>query len=277
MEALHGRRWDAVIDTCGYVPRIVRQSAELLADQVSQYVFVSTISVYSEFSESGIDEESPVGRLADPAMEEVTGESYGPLKVLCEEAAEAAMPGRVLTIRPGLIVGPEDRTDRFTYWPVRVARGGTILAPGDPQQHVQFIDVRDLAAWTIAMVEAQQMGIYNATGPATPLTMATFLTCCQKVTESDATFTWVSEAFLEAENVGAFVEMPLWVPASNAGLEEVNCQKAMAAGLTFRPLATTIQDTLAWHKRRPKPVEWRAGLSPEREEALLAKWQNSSM
>lgn len=272
LDALRGGQWDAVIDTCGYVPRIVRMSAELLADQVQQYVFISSISAYADFSQAGIDEASPVGRIDDQTTEEVTGETYGPLKVLCEEAAEAAMPGRVLTIRPGLIVGPNDPTDRFTYWPVRVARGGEILAPGNPQQQIQVIDVRDLAAWIIQLVEAGQNGIFNATGPATPLAIDTFLTECRTVTGSQGDFTWVSEAFLEEQAVGAFVELPLWVPTDQAGIEQVNCQKAIDAGLTFRPMAETIRDTLAWHKTRPAEYTLRAGLSPEREAELLDKW-----
>jgi len=276
LDALRGRQWDAVIDTCGYIPRVVRLSAELLADQVANYLFISSISAYADFSQPGIDESSPVGRLADPTTETVTGESYGPLKVLCEEAAEAAMPGRVLTIRPGLIVGPDDPTDRFTYWPVRVARGGALLAPGNPQQQVQVIDVRDLAAWIIQMAERGESGIYNATGPASPLTMQTLLQECQAITGSDAQIEWVSEAFLLAEEVGAFVELPLWVPAAEAGIEQVNCQKALEAGLTFRPLTDTIRDTLAWHHQRPADYSLRAGLSAEREAALLAKWQQEA-
>jgi 2'-hydroxyisoflavone reductase len=272
LDALRGRSWDAVIDTCGYLPRIVRMSAELLAEGVQQYVFISSISAYADFSQPGIDEGSPVGRLADPTIEEITGESYGPLKVLCEEAAEAAMPGRVLTIRPGLIVGPHDPTDRFTYWPVRIERGGAILAPGNPQQEVQVIDVRDLAVWTIEMVEQKQMGIFNATGPATPLTIETLLDQCQMVTKNNGHFTWVSEAFLIAQAVGAFVELPLWVPAAEAGIEQVNCQKAIATGLAFRPLTDTIRDTLAWHHTRPTDYTLRAGLAPVRETELLEQW-----
>lgn len=272
LDALRGRQWDAVIDTCGYVPRIVRMSAELLADQVKQYVFISSISAYADFSRPGIDEDSPVGRIDDPTTEEITGETYGPLKVLCEEAAEAAMPGRVLRIRPGLIVGPHDPTDRFTYWPVRVARGGDVLAPGDPAQQVQVIDVRDLAAWTIHMVETEQMGIFNATGPDYQLTIHNLLEACQQVTASDASLTWVSEEFLTENEVGAFVELPLWVPAAQAGIEQVNCQKAINSGLAFRPIAQTIQDTLAWHHSRPTDYTLRAGLSPEREQELLGKW-----
>lgn len=271
LEALVGRKWDAVIDTCGYVPRIVQQSAQLLADQVQQYVFISTISVYADFNQAGIDESSPLGTLEDATTEEITGESYGPLKVLCEQAAERALPGRVLTIRPGLIVGPHDPTDRFTYWPVRVAAGGDILAPGDPEQQVQFIDVRDLAEWTMRMVEVGQCGVYNATGPQSVLTMQEFLETCRVTSKSDGNFIWVSEEFLQKEEVTPFVQMPLWVPKESAGIEQVNCRKAIEAGLTFRPLSTTIHDTLAWHNERPADITLRAGISPEVEADLLAK------
>ncbi len=157
LSALQGRRWDAVIDTCGYLPRAVRASAELLADAVDHYTFISSISVYADFHTPAMDESAPVGTLADETVEEVTGETYGPLKALCEQAAERALPGRVLNIRPGLIVGPHDPTDRFTYWPVRVARGGEVLAPGRPHVPVQVIDGRDLAEWTVRMVEARQV------------------------------------------------------------------------------------------------------------------------
>ncbi len=273
LAALRGRRWDAVIDTCGYVPRVVQLSAELLADQVAQYVFISSISVYADFGQAGIDEHAALGELADPTTEEVTGESYGPLKARCEVAAENAMPGRVLTVRPGLIVGPHDPTDRFTYWPARIARGGDVLAPGDPAQQVQFIDGRDLADWILRMVEMEQNGIYNATGPATPLSMGEFLATCQQERASDASLTWVPEAFLVDAEVGAFVELPLWVPQAMAGIEQVDCTKAIQAGLTFRPIAATIDATLAWHQTRTQPVTWRAGLSAEREAALLAQWR----
>ncbi len=276
LDALAGRQWDAVIDTCGYIPRSVRESASLLANQVGHYTFISTISVYADYSQAGIDEAAPVGRLDDPTVEEVTGERYGPLKALCEAAAEAAMPGRVLTVRPGLIVGPHDPTDRFPYWPVRVARGGAVLAPGDPAQQVQLIDVRDLAEWTIGMVEMNATGIYNATGPAQPLTMQQLLAECNAVADHKADFTWVSEAFLIEQGVGAFIELPLWVPAAMAGLEQIDCQKAIKAGLAFRPLATTIADTLAWHSTRPADHQWRGGLTDVRETQLLQTWQEQS-
>ena len=181
----------------------------------------------------------------------------------------------MFNLRPGLIVGPFDPSDRFTYWPQRVAQGGEILAPGDPQQAIQIVDVRDLAAWTVQMVETGHTSIYNATGPAQPLPMQQFLATCQAVIPSDATLTWVSEEFLLAQAVGPFVEMPLWVPANEAGLDQVNCAKAINAGLRFRPLAETLRDTLTWHNSRPVDTVLRAGLTPEREQMLLAAWRQS--
>ncbi len=275
LSALAGRQWDAVIDTCGYVPRIVRQSAELLADAVAHYTFISTLSVYADVSEIGIDEAAPVATLEDESTEEVTGQSYGPLKALCERAAEAAMPGRVLTVRPSLIVGPHDPTDRFTYWPWRVAQGGEVLAPGKPERRIQFIDVRDLAAWIVAMVEQQATGIYNANGPAEPLSMGELLRTCREVSGSDATFTWVSEPFLMDHQVQPWSEMPLWIRASDAaarGFFAFDCSKAIAAGLTFRPLEVTVRDTLNWARGRSPDHMWRAGLSRQREAELLRAW-----
>ncbi len=274
LRALRGRRWDAVIDTCGYVPRVVRASAELLADAVGHYTFISSISVYADLSVPGLDEGGAVGTLADETVEEVTGETYGPLKVLCEWAAERALPGRVLTIRPGLIVGPHDPTDRFTYWPHRVARGGEVLAPGSPEARVQFIDARDLAQWSVRVVESGHTGVYNATGPDYPLTMGRLLAECEAVSGRDAGFTWVDEGFLLEREVAPWSDLPLWIPAKKetAGFAAVDCGKAIAAGLTFRPLSDTVRDTLAWDAARPADREWRAGLRPERESELLGAW-----
>src|SRR6478672_8232941 len=171
LDALAGGEWDAVVDTCGYVPRVVAASARALADRCGHYTFVSTESVYGDVGEPGLDESAPVAVLDDPATEVVDGETYGGLKALCEEAAEAAMPGRVLNVRPGLIVGPHDPSDRFTYWPRRLARGGEVLAPGSAEGLVQVIDARDLAEWAVRMVEGGKTGVYNATGPENPLTM----------------------------------------------------------------------------------------------------------
>lgn len=280
LSVLAGRRWDAVIDTCGYVPRHVHASATALADSVDHYTFISSISVYSEFSQPGIDENATVGTLADARVEEITGATYGPLKALCEQAAEAAMPGRVFNLRPGLIVGPYDPSDRFTYWPQRIAAAGktqaqAVLAPGNPHQETQFIDGRDLALWMIQMVEARKTGVYNATGPAQPLTMQRFLEQCKTVTKSAARLTWVDEALLLEQQVTPFVEMPLWVPANEAGLDQVNCSKAIGDGLRFRPLDETIRDTLTWHAGRPAAIKLRAGLTPDREQALLAAWHQA--
>lgn len=274
---LRDRSWDAVIDTCGYIPRVVRASAELLANAVERYVFISTISVYAHFRTLGIDEGGPLGTLEDRSNEEVTGESYGPLKVLCEQAVEAALPGRALIIRPGLIVGPNDPTDRFTYWPARIARGGDVLVPNVPDMHSQFIDVRDLAAWTLDMVERKATGVYNATGPQQPLTFQHILASSQAITGSNANLIWADEAWLQAQNVEPWIQLPLWLPASSdpdlTGFGDVSVAHAVAAGLTFRPLETTIRDTVAWAETRPADHHWRAGLSAEREAELLTAWR----
>jgi 2'-hydroxyisoflavone reductase len=275
LSALEGRRWDAVIDTSGYTPRVVRQSAELLADQVDHYTFVSSLSVYADFSQPGIDENAPVGRLDDPTVEEVTGETYGPLKALCEEAAEAAMPGRVCTVRPGLIVGPHDPTDRFTYWPVRMAAGGEVLAPAGPDFLIEFTDVCDLAEWMIQVAEARVTCVYNASGPGYQLTMGEFLATCREVSGSDAHFVWADADFLAEQRVQPWSDLPLWVgdDPSMAGFSAFDSSRAIAQGLTFRPVEETISATLAWAQRRPADHQWRAGLSPAREQEVLQAWQ----
>jgi 2'-hydroxyisoflavone reductase len=279
LDQLRNRRWDAVIDPSGYIPRLVRQSAELLADAVDHYTFISSLSVYRDFSQIGIDEQAPVGTLEDETVEEVTGETYGPLKALCEQAVEAAMPGRALILRPGLIVGPHDPTDRFTYWPYRVAQGGEVLAPGRPARRVQFIDVRDLAEWTIRMVEEKRTGIYNADGPHTALPMEDLLAACKQVSGSDASFTWVSEEFLNENKVGAWIDLPLWIPESDpemVGFFAMDISKATDAGLTFRPVADTVQATLDWVSSRPVDHSWRAGITRQREAELLAAWKQTA-
>lgn len=271
---LAGREWDAVIDVPGYVPRIVRASAQALAGHVKHYAFISTISVYDSIPEPGMDESAPVGQLPEPS--EDVQKYYGQLKALCEDEVRAAFPDAALVIRPGLIVGPFDPTDRFSYWPIRIARGGEVLAPGDPDRQVQVIDARDLANWTVDCVERGTTGTFNATGPATRLTMREMLEACREGTASDATFTWVDESFLEAEGVGPWMEVPLWLPASDTdtrGMLAVSIDRAVHAGLTFRPLAETARDTLAWHRSRPAGTQLKAGLQPERERELLEKWQ----
>jgi 2'-hydroxyisoflavone reductase len=276
LSALAGRRWDAVIDTCGYVPRVVRHSAAALAGATDHYTFISSISVYASTREPGVDETAPVGTLADPTEEKVTGETYGPLKALCERAAEEEMPGRVLVVRPGLIVGPYDPTDRFTYWPARVARGGAVLAPGRPERATQVIDVRDLAEWTIALVEARQTGVFNATGPDRVLMMGELLETSREESASDAQLIWADEAFLLEQGVGPWVELPLWIPESDpdaAGFSAIDVRKATAAGLRFRPLPDTVRATLEWAATRPPGHAWRAGLAPDKEQALLQAWE----
>jgi 2'-hydroxyisoflavone reductase len=278
LAVLEGRRWDAVIDTCGYLPRLVRDSAEMLASAVGQYTFISTMSVYSDSAQMNVDEEAPLGTIEDETTEEISGESYGPLKALCERAATAAMsasgpPGRALLVRPGLIVGPYDPSDRFTYWPHRLSRGGEVLAPGDPQAAVQFVDVRDIAAWTVEATEAGLSGPYNVTGPEYRLSMEQFLETCRQVCGRPAKFQWVSDEFLAEHNVAPYTEMPLWLPAEYAGMNTANCQKAIAAGLRFRPLAETIADTLEWVATRPADHQWRGGMSVEREAELLQSWR----
>jgi len=272
LSSMKGRRWEAVIDTCGYLPRVVSASAATLADAVEHYTFISTESVYASPLQPGLDENAPLGVLPDESVEEITGETYGPLKVLCERAVEAVLPGRTLVVRPGLIVGPHDTSDRFTYWPYRVALGGRVLAPGRPEREVQFIDVRDLALWIIQMVERRQTGLYNADGQPEAVSMKVLLEACKTTSGSDAQFAWVSDEFLEKNNVGAWMEMPLWIPETDpdaAGFFTIRVEKAQAAGLSYRPLIETVADTLSWARTRPQDYNWRAGLTREREAELL--------
>ncbi|MEZ4516895.1 MAG: epimerase [Chloroflexota bacterium] len=273
LEALDGRRWDAVIDTCGYVPRIVGASAKYLSPVIDHYTFISTMSVYADPSQVGINEDGELCVLDDPTTEDVTGGSYGGLKVLCEEAVTETMNGRALLVRSGLIVGPHDLSDRFSYWPYRVARGGDILAPGEPDAAVQFIDVRDIAGWVVEATEQRLTGPYNVTGPNEPLTMGQFLAECQAVVDAPSTLTWVDDAFLLEHEVQPYLEMPLWVPAESAGFSTFDLSKAQATGLQTRPLTETITDTLDWLGTRPSDHAWRGGLSPERESELLAAWR----
>jgi 2'-hydroxyisoflavone reductase len=282
LEALRGRRWDVCVDTSGFVPRVVGDSAGLLADNVERYVFISTVSVYADFSRPVVEEHAPLATIPDETSED-RDEHYGPLKALSERAAEDAMPGRALVIRPGLIVGPHDTSVRFIYWTRRVERGGEVLAPGSPSRQVQFIDARDLAAWTIRMAEQRQTGTFNASGPDYKLTMGRFLEECREVTRSGARFKWVGDQFLLERGVEPWSEIPLWLPEDaetpNHFLS-INVERAVKAGLTFRPLAETIRDTIAWDASRedkipvdkdgvPLPDET---LGRERERELLDEW-----
>jgi 2'-hydroxyisoflavone reductase len=267
---LQGRIWDSVVDVNGYLPRLVNDAALLLKDAVERYVYISTLSVFASYDIADQDEDVPLATIEDPTEEEITGESYGPLKALCERAAEEVLPGRVLTIRPGYVVGPHDHTDRFTYWPWRINLGGEVLSPGAPDNPLQIIDARDLAAFTIHGVENQFASIYNCVGPEYALPWGEFFSTCKSVSGSNAEFTWVSEEFLTEQDVTE-ADLPMWPVAEVQGVMRTNVSKAISDGLTFRPLEETILDTLEWSKGRPKP---KVGLSAEREAELLKLWRN---
>jgi len=287
LDALRGRRWDAVVDTSGFSPRVVRDSARLLADAAGHYTFVSSVSAYRDTNVPGVDESYPTASVTDerlreaealPQSELITapffGEMYGALKALCERAAEAEMPGRVLHVRAGLVVGPHDYTDRFTYWPRRVAEGGEVLAPADPARQVQFVDARDLAGWILDMAGRRRAGTYNATGPDYELTMGRFLEECKGAVGGDASFVWVEDEFLLDSGLQPWMEIPLWATprGENRYLLSLNVGRAVAAGLRFRPVAETARDTLEWDLTRPPDAERKAGLSREREHEVLAAW-----
>jgi 2'-hydroxyisoflavone reductase len=279
LDALKGKQWDVCIDNPTTLPAWVRDAAQILQGNVDHYVFISTISVYNDPPPAGLDENSPLQKYdgADPyketleAMKASGYKTYGPLKVLSEEETEKWFRGKSLIIRPGLIVGPRDETDRFTYWPVRIDRGGEVLAPGTPNDPVQFIDGRDLAEWTIRMAENGETGVYNATGPAKELGVGGMLDGIKSALNSSAKFTWGDAEFLKQEKVEAWSDMPVWA-GDELGLSRTNISRALAKGLTFRPLAETARDTLAWFKsQKPERREkLRAGLTPEREKEVLA-------
>ena len=289
LDKLQGRRWDAVIDTCGHLPRAVKAAAEMLAGSVERFVFISSQSAYADVSVPCVTETAPLRSLTSEQLDRAYaidtsgqpsyGDLYGGLKALCEQAAKDAMPNRVLIVRPGLIVGPYDYTDRFTYWVLRVARGGEVLTPGRPARPVQFIDARDLADWIVLMMERGGAGTYNANRLPNSLTMQDVLDQCKSVSNSDAAFTWASEAFLREEKVSAWSEMPLWLPEEEApqlqGFMFINCDKAFAAGLRIRPLSDTIKDTLAWAEHELHDTASKAGIDSEREQTLLRKWHES--
>jgi 2'-hydroxyisoflavone reductase len=266
-----GRRWDVVYDTSAYVPRVAKASAELLAKACDHYIFISTLSVFADRSVD-VSEDSPLGKLEDESEERVTGASYGPLKALCEQAVEAAMPGRAAIVRPGLIVGPGDTSDRFTWWPHRIALGGDTLAPGFGENPIQVIDVRDLSRWAIQIAEEGTVGVFNAVGMASVITMEEFLHGCKIVLGSDNKFIWVDQQFLLDRDVRAYSEIPLWLPREDPPYGTAQCQKAMAAGLSFRPLGATIRDTYDWAVAREGYERWRAGMAADREAKILSEW-----
>ena len=283
LDALKGRTWDVCIDIPTSIPVWVRDAAEVLKGNVDRYVFISTISVYSDTSKPGTDETAPLAKYEGADAMKETQQTmranmalYGPLKALSEAETEKWFPGKALIIRPGLIVGPGDESDRFTYWPVRVARGGEVLAPGNPSDPVQFIDARDLAEWTIRMVEQGANGIYNATGPKTKLSIGDMLTGIKSATKSNAQFTWADAEFLAAQKIRPWSDMPVWIPAKGeeTGFAMISIKKALDKGLTFRPIGDTTQATLEWFRKQPaeRQAKLRSGITAEREAEVLAAW-----
>lgn len=281
-EVAKGRTWDAVVDNSASIPRWVEESAGLLKDAAKLYLYTSSISAYGSIREPGTDEDTPVATM-DPAevplvktTKDITGGNYGPLKGLCEKAARAAFPEGAIIVRPGLIVGHGDSSDRFTYWPVRVHRGGEVMAPGNPTDPVQFIDSRDLGEWYVKLVEDGAVGTYNGVGPRSKMDMAGLLHGIRATVDNEISFTWVPADFLEQHEVQAWSHMTVWVPPASeeGGLAQVRIDRAIAAGLSFRPLADTVAATLEyWHslpeERRAAP---RAGCPPELEAKTLAAW-----
>jgi 2'-hydroxyisoflavone reductase len=302
LEQLQGKTWDAVIDNSGYYPRMVKASAVLLAPAASQYIFISTISAYAGNKTVGADETAPLATITDPTVETMGGnfENYGALKGLCEKEALAAFPGHAAIVRPGYIVGPGDPTDRFTYWPVRASRGGEVLAPGRPRDPVSWIDVRDLAAWLVKLVEDETSGTFNALGPDRAAKWGEVLDACVAPSNRAASLTWVPQEWLEKNGQGGEDGFPIWVPPTGdfAGFHTWSNARARRAGLTFRPVADTVAATLAWYpgeiERRvrvtkeledaaaakgaeppklPDPTQLKAGPSPAREAELVAMWK----
>ncbi len=278
LSALRGRSWDVAVDTSGYVPRVVKASAEMLSGSVGHYVFISSLSVYHDFSVP-VDENSPLESLDDPNVEEVTGGTYGALKALCEDGVLGALPGRSHIIRAGLIVGPYDPLNRFPYWLRRIPQGGDVLAPGSPASPVQLIDGRDIAAWALHCAETKVSGVFNTTGPLVPLSLGDVLATVATVAEARPNLVWASDEFLVGQGVQPLDGVPLWVPPEYRYFFRVDVQRALGAGLTYRPLADTARDTLAWMHTLPPGARPQSrmgiesGLTPEREAEMLADWR----
>ena len=288
LQALVGKRWDVAIDTSGYLPSAVRASAKVL-QSVETYVFISSGSVYRNLDAAHLDEDSSVREISDADLAEAEktrtvgsptaaayGEHYGALKAKCEEVLEEMAPGRALIIRPGLVVGPYDYSNRFPYWLQRVAKGGERLAPGHPDTLISVIDARDLAEWTLLMAEKRQTGVYNATGRRYGLTFGAFLDSCRAVTESDAEFTWVDADFLLERGVQPWQELPLWLPEQFRGMMLIDDQKAVAEGLTYRPISITCADTFGWLKNQTPDFKIEAGIDEEKERRVLKTWKRAS-
>lgn len=279
VKALEGRKFDAVIDTNGYFPAHVEKPLSVLKDNIGHYVFVSTVSVYPEMGQKELDESSTLAELSEEAIAAATaagkiGADYGALKVACERMAEKLMPGKVTVVRPGLIVGDGDPTDRFTYWPARVAQGGEVLAPGKPEWEIQIADVRDVGDFCVHTAVNRTPGIFNVDGPEKPIAMGDVLEACKRVTKSDAKFTWVDVEFLAEQGVQAWADLPAWFPPQpgQTQVPAVSCKKAIAAGLKFRPIDKTIEEALEHHRSRGENYKPKWRLTAEREAEVLKAW-----
>lgn len=281
LDALRGRSWDAVVDTCGYLPDQLAASARLLHGQVGHYTFVSSLSVYADPTRPGTDESAALHAPAAAAVRQVTGESYGPLKVACERVVEQALPGQTLTVRAGLLVGPHDNVPRLMYWLRRVARGGKLLAPGAPERPVQLIDARDVAEWVLLMAQQRGTGVFNVTGEPAGLTFGALLERCRTVTCARADFAWADDAVLQEEGVQPFDGLPYWVPPPASGVMQVAMRQAQSRGLSCRPFESTVRDTWAWLRElQPEEpplsrslggIEITCGVSRATEERILRR------
>lgn len=287
LKALQNRNWDAVLDTSGFIPYTVQNTTNLLKDQVNHYTFISSISVYQDWVEENLDENYPVLEMSLEEANKLSIDADGPIynyyghfKGLCEQIAAENMPGRVLNVRAGQLMGPNDYTDRVPYWVNRIAKGGNVLVPGSPNRRVQVIDNKDLANWILDMEEKNSSGTFNATGPDYPLTIKEFVDTCVKVTNSNAEVVWAEEKFLLDQQVAPWTEMPLWVPENSPlspesnepwkGAFSINVDKAIHSGLTFRPLQESITDIYEWEKTRQlNEDEWKAGMRADKEKELL--------
>ena len=280
LDALRGRKWDVVVDDTGYIPKYVKMSSELLAPNVGYCLFISSISVYASFAKSN-DEQSPTGQLENPDIEEITDTSYGPMKALCEQYVRTAFGQRTCIVRPGYIVGPLDRSDRFTYWPVRASKGGEMLAPGTPRDPIQVIDVRDLTRWMMGLVDSRRSGCFNADSPPGAFTIGALISASQRQSPHSRTrVTWVPEDYLAAHWKADELDLPPWSPMSGdtAGASLTSVKRALESGLRCRPLEETVRDTLVWFQSLPaeRQAKLRAGLDSVKEAQTLRDWHSSS-
>ena len=279
LDALRGHKWDVVIDDTGQIPKFVKMSAELLAPNVGYCLYISSISAYASFAKPN-DENSPTGKLANPDNEEITDETYGPMKALCEQYSADAFMGRASIVRPGYIVGPLDNSDRFTYWPVRASKGGEMLAPGTPHDPIQVVDVRDLAAWMMKLAQARTTGYFNAVSPPRAFSIGDLIDASQRATPKAGTLgTWVPETFLAKRWKPEELDLPPWSPMSGetAGASLTSTARAQKAGLKTRPMQETVRDTLDWFHSLPaeRQAKLRAGLDSQKEADTLRAWHLS--